>query len=304
MSRSLFITGSSGFVAGHLLKNLALDQYERICCLSRSQTELTTELAQRENFQFVQASVLDPARYESHLASADTVIHLAAITGRARREDFFSVNTDGTKILVDKCRELGIPRFLHTSTIAVKYKSLKHYYYAESKQLAEDIVRNSGLDYTIIRPTIVLGADSLIGQSLQKMASGSVIMMPGNGHAKIQPVHIDDLVACIALILQEQLFDGKTLDIGGPEVLSFEDLLQRIHHSINNKAPRIIHLPLRLMQGSFSFVERYLHFLPPVTAGQLSAFGNDGLAADNDITARRRDGMKSVRQMIGGYIDE
>ncbi len=304
MSRSLFITGSSGFIAGHLLRRLPLNQYERVYCLSRKQTDLTTELAQRENFHFVQGSLLEPAAYENQLAAADTVIHLAATTGKARQQEYFDVNTEGTAKLVEKCKEHGIRHFLHTSTIAVKYANVKYYYYAQSKQLAEEIVHNSGLAYTIIRPTIVLAQDAPIWQSLRKMASKSVIMIPGNGQAKIQPIYIDDLIECILLILREQLFDNQIMDLGGPDVLSFESFLCQIHQGAGQKKPRVIHLPLGLMRGCLSFLEKYLCFCLPVTAGQLSAFSNDGLADENDVTRRYRDQMKRMDDIIRLLIDE
>ncbi len=304
MNRSLFITGSSGFIAGYLLRSLPLDQYKHIYCLSRNQSDLTTELSRRENFHFVQGSLLEPATYESQLAAAETVIHLAAVTGKAGRQEYFTVNTDGTAKLVEKCKELGVTHFLHTSTIAVKYANVKYYHYAQSKQLAEEIVRDSGLAYTIIRPTIVLAQDAPIWQSLRKMASKSVIMIPGNGRAKIQPIYVDDLIECILYILREQLFDNQALDLGGPDVLSFESFLRQIHREAGQKEPRVVHLPLGLMRGCLGFLEKYLCSSLPVTAGQLSAFGNDGLADDNDITSRHRNQMKRVEDIIRLLIDE
>ena len=304
MNRALFITGSSGFIGKYLLRRLPLNQYERVYCLSRSQTDLTTELAQRENFHFVQGSLLEPAVYESQLAAADTVIHLAAVTGKARRQEYFAVNTDGTAKLVKKCKELGVTHFLHTSTIAVKYANVKYYHYAQSKQLAEEIVRDSGLAYTIIRPTIVLAKDAPIWQSLREMASKSVIMIPGKGLVKIQPIYVDDLIECILYILREQLFDNQALDLGGPDVLSFESFLRQIHRGAGLNEPRVVHLPLGLMRGCLGFLEKYLCSSLPVTAGQLSAFGNDGLADDNDVTSRHRDQMKRVEDIIRLLIHE
>ncbi|MHC4596092.1 MAG: NAD-dependent epimerase/dehydratase family protein, partial [Planctomycetota bacterium] len=294
----LFITGSSGFIAGYLLRSLPLDQYESVYCLSRSRSDLTTELSGRDNFHFVQGNLLEYATYENQLAAAETVIHLAAVTGKAKQQDYFAINTEGTANLVEKCKELGVKHFLHTSTIAVKYDDVKYYHYAQSKQLAEQIVRDSGLAYTIIRPTIVLAQDAPIWQSLRKMASKPVIMIPGNGRAKIQPIYVDDLIACILFILQEQLFNNQTLDIGGPDVLSFESFLRQIHRGAGQKEPRVVHLPLGLMRGCLGFLEKYLCSCPPVTAGQLSAFGNDGLADDNDVTNRHRDQMKCVEDII------
>jgi NADH dehydrogenase len=247
---------------------------------------------------YVQGSLLDPAAYENQLATADTVIHLAAVTGKARRQEYFAVNTDGTAKLVEKCKELGVKHFLHTSTIAVKYDNVKYYYYAQSKRLAEEIVCDSPLAYNIIRPTIVLARDAPIWQSLRDMTAKSVIMIPGNGRAKIQPIYVDDLIACILFILQEQLFDNQTLDIGGPDVLSFESFLSQIHRRTGKKKPRVVHLPLGLMRECLGFLEKYLCSCLPVTAGQLSAFGNDGLAEDNDVTRRYREQMKSVEDII------
>ena len=272
--------------------------------MSRKQSDLTMKLSKRENFHFVQGSLLEPAVYEKQLAAVDTVIHLAAVTGKAKKQKYFDVNTDGTAKLIEKCKELGISNFLYTSTIAVKYDNIKYYYYAQSKRLAEEIVRNSGLPFSIIRPTIVLAKDAPIWQSLHKMASKSMIMIPGNGQAKIQPIYIDDPILCILTILQEQLFNKQILDIGGPEVLSFESFLRRIHRSSGREEPRVIHLPLDLMRGCLGFLENYLYSCLPVTAGQLSAFGNDGLADDNNVTGLHLDQMKDIDKIIRLLIDE
>ncbi|MDT8302504.1 MAG: NAD-dependent epimerase/dehydratase family protein [Sedimentisphaerales bacterium] len=298
MNRTLFITGSSGFIGKHLLRRLPLNQYEHIYCLSRNQTELTKEFSQREDFHFIQGNLLEPVTYESQLAAADTVIHLAAVTGKAKRQEYFDVNTDGTATLVEKCKTLGVKHFLHTSTIAVKYANVKYYHYAQSKQLAEEIVRNSGLEYAIIRPTIVLAKDASIWQSLLDMASKSLIMIPGSGLVKIQPIYVDDLIDCILYILSEQLFENKALDLGGPEVLTFESFLRQIHRGGSQKEPRVVHLPLGLMRGCLGFLEKCVGSGLPVTAGQLSAFGNDGLADDNGVTGHHREQMKGVEEIV------
>ncbi len=304
MNRILFITGSSGFIGKHILQRLPLNQYEHIYCLDYTQTDQTKELAKRENFHFIQGDLLEPATYERQLSEADTIFHLAAVTGKAKRQEYFAVNTDGTAKLTEKCKELGVKHFLHTSTIAVKYANVKYYHYAQSKHIAEEIVRNSGLAYTIIRPTIVLAKDASIWQSLRDMASKSVIMIPGKGLVKIQPIYLDDLIDCILYILTEQLFGNQVLDIGGPDVLSFESFLRQIHREAGQKEPRVVHLPLGLMRGCLGFMEKYLCFCPPVTAGQLSAFGNDGLADDNGVTDHHRDQMKGIEDIIRLLINE
>lgn len=304
MIKSLFITGSSGFIGKHLLRRLPLSQFEQIYCLGRYQNDLIKELAQNENFHFVQGNLLETATYERQLALSDTVIHLAAVTGKAGRDEYFTVNEEGTAKLIQKSQELGVKYFLHTSTIAVKYPNVKYYHYAQSKQHAEENIRKSGLAYTIIRPTIVLAKDAPIWQSLREMASKSVIMIPGKGLVKIQPIYIDDLISCILLILSDQIFDNKTLDLGGPDVITFESFLRQIHRGVRKKEPKVIHLPLGLMISCLGFLEKYLCSRLPVTAGQLSAFNNDGLADDNSVTDSHRDKMKGVEDIIRLLIDE
>ena len=75
MNRTLFITGSSGFIGKHILQRLPLNQYEHIYCLDYTQTDQTKELTRRENFHFIQGNLLEPATYERQLSEADTVFH-------------------------------------------------------------------------------------------------------------------------------------------------------------------------------------------------------------------------------------
>ncbi|MCH8806194.1 MAG: NAD-dependent epimerase/dehydratase family protein [Planctomycetes bacterium] len=297
MSGSLFITGAGGFIAGHVLSQLNPDDYDSICCLSRRESDVTRRLCEHDNVNFVRGGPLDFAAYESHLARSEVVLHLAAITGKAPRRDYFAVNADATAFLVEKCKDLGVPYFLYTSSIAAKYKNIKYYYYAQSKQQGEQIVRESGLKYTIIRPTIVLGPESSLWPSLRKMGGASPLVLPGNGRATIQPIHVDDLAKCIELILRERVFANEVLELGGPEAVSMEAFLRRIHRRLRGKEPRVLHLPLRPLIGCLGVAESFLPFLP-ISAGQLAAFGNDGPAADNEISRRLREEMMNVDQII------
>jgi NADH dehydrogenase len=305
MSNSLFITGSSGFVAGHLLRRLPLERYDKVYCLSRGESDVVRSLAQAGQVEFIAADLLDVEAYASRLASADIVVHLAAVTGKAKRQTYFDVNAAGTDALVKKCREVGIPRLLHTSTIAVKYRNIKYYYYAQSKRQAEAIVRDSGLRYTIVRPTIVLGRDAANWPPLRKMATGAILTLPGNGRALVQPIHVDDLVDAMAHLIEHEKFDNETIDLGGPDAVSIENFLCRIRQRVlGDQTPRVVHLPLGLMRGSLGFIERYLFSGLPVTAGQLSVFGNDGPAEEHPALRDVRSGMMSLDALLDQLTDE
>ena len=91
------------------------------------------------------------------------MVHLAAVTGRAAPADYRRVNVDGTRALLRACTAAKVRRFVHMSTIAAAYAEQRYYPYAKSKSEAEALVRDSGMDFSIIRPTLVLGARSQSG---------------------------------------------------------------------------------------------------------------------------------------------
>ena len=295
---SLLITGSNGFIGRKLVEKLDPARYERVYCLSRYANGTVGRLHQVKNFKSIRASILDPKSYASYLPSIDTVVHLAAVTGKRPRKEYFAVNTDGTKILLEQCKQAGVRRFLHISSIAVKYPDKSSYHYALSKELAECAVKESGLAYTIVRPTIVIGTDSPSWKSLLRLAKLPITPIFGNGRNIIQPIYIDDLVECLLSILNEDPFTDKTLELGGPEQISFEKFLTTIHRLYQGRKPRTIHVPLALILSCLSVLEKPLYSILPVTRGQLSAFNNDSTIDVNHIFKRHSSKMKGIDEML------
>src|ERR671923_1366456 len=99
---SLFVTGGRGFIGRHLLRAIDPNKYTKIYCLSRVAPD-TADLAKLRNLQWIRASLDEPDSYDRFLASSDAVIHLAATTGKARPEDYFQVNLNGTRLLTEQC---------------------------------------------------------------------------------------------------------------------------------------------------------------------------------------------------------
>ena len=296
MRESLFITGATGFVGRRFVEKLELGRYRRIVCLGRTRPAAVPPNVEFI-VEFIQGDLSDTAAYSAALAGCEAVVHLAAATGKTRPETYFQVNLEGTRALVGECRRAGVKYLLYISTIAAKFTNQHRYYYAQSKRRAEEIVSRSGLEYTIVRPTIVLGKGSPVLVSLARLANLPVIPVFGNGRALVQPVSVDDLAGCLAAILEDPAFAGSTVEIGGPDILSIEELLVKIRGAGPGGA-RVVHLPARLIAGCVGMLEKVLLPVLPFTAGQIASFLNDGTVEADAQVARWQAGMQRVDQML------
>jgi nucleoside-diphosphate-sugar epimerase len=147
--------------------------------LLRRPTEQGDDLARGPDF--IVGDLCDEETYKSRLEGVDTVIHLAALTGKAAPPEYERTNFEGTKILLRACKEAGVRRFLHLSTIAAGYPDQRYFTYAQTKARAETLVRESGIPYIIIRPTVVIGSGSPIWRSLSSIAKLPVVPLPNEG---------------------------------------------------------------------------------------------------------------------------
>jgi NADH dehydrogenase len=239
----------------------------------------------------------DSATYADVLSPSTVVLHLAAATGKVRAAECNSVNVDGTASLLDACRKKGVRRFVFVSSIAATYADTAHYPYAASKQRAEALVRASGLDYLIVRPTIILGKDSPIWKSLAGLAGLPVVPVFGDGRVRVQPIHVDDVAKYLAIISGAAL-PNAAVDLGGRDVMTFEELLRRIARSLSGRDKRVIHVPVHAVMALLGAVEPWLWALLPITAGQLSAFVNDSVAHANGHPPASAVDLKSIDEML------
>ena len=283
MPGSLFITGATGYVGRHVLASLRPGRYERVVCLARGATSVSAGVP----VDWVAGEVAEPGRYTAALAGCQTVLHLAAATGKNSPAEYFRTNRDGTRALAQAACQAGVRRFLYVSTIAVNFtRYVERYPYALSKREGEQMVMSSGVPYTIARPALVLGAGAPVLQGLERLAAAPVVPVFGTGLAAAQPVFVEDLAACLLCLAEEDRFEGRTVEIGGPQVLTMQGLLEEIRSGRCGRRMRAVHVPMAPVMAGLTILEKFLLPWLPLTAGQLASFANDGTArADPDLAA-------------------
>jgi nucleoside-diphosphate-sugar epimerase len=186
-----------------------------------------------------------PSRVRLHeLGPADvqgvsTVIHCAALTpGRgARDEEFFQVNTAGTRRLLEHCERSGVERFVHISSMGVKFPSA----YAQSKLLAEESVRRSRLEWLVLRPAHIYGPDRQLRGTLAKLKRKMIWSVLGSGRNPIHIVYVDD---CAAAIVDAALSSRarETLNVVAPECSELDYI--RTLRKVTGSRILIVRMPL------------------------------------------------------------
>jgi len=295
---SLFITGASGFLGQSLLRRLARGPARAVTCLSRRPERIAAGVPLQPGWRYLSGDLTDPASYHAALADAQTIVHLAAATGKERPEVFTRVNVEGTRSLVEHAAHAGTARIVYVSSIAAKFPDRRHYAYAESKLEAEDIVKAAGPAWVIVRPTLVFGAESPVLRGLIKLVKGPVGIVFGPGKVLVQPIDVDDVAEILVETSSQASWDGDIIEAGGPSRLSFGDLLDRIRARVRGRSGGLLHLPLGLLRTLVGAVEPVLLPLLPFSAGQLAAFANDSTADRHPLVDRVRPHMTAIDGML------
>ena len=292
MASSILMTGASGFLGSRLLDCVA-PTVSRVVCLGRRKPAARTG-----NVEFVAGDLLDREAIRRALKGCHTIVHLAATTGKQRPEEHFRVNRDGTAALLAEARESGIERFVYISSIAARFENRFRYYYAESKRQAEALVRENGANWTIVRPTMIFGPGAPVQDALTRLAALPILPVFGDGRTPVQPVFVGDIANVIAGILESNTFGGRTVEVGGPETLTIEDLLLRMRRAAGVRNAQVIHLPVRPIAICLAAVEPVLRPLLPLTAGQLASFVNSGAAVSDPCVAELKTTMRRIDEML------
>jgi nucleoside-diphosphate-sugar epimerase len=301
VAQSLLVTGGSGFIGRVLVSRLTASHRYSVKALTRRATSEFAAAA-RPPIQIV-GDLLDSSTYQKEVEGCDVVVHLAAATGRAEPREYNRVNVEGTRTLLNACKLAGVRKFLHVSTIAAGYADQRYYPYAKTKAEAEARVRESGLDYAIVRPTIVLGPNSPIWNTLLKIAKLPLVPLPqGRRPVMIAPINVHDVARALEVLLESGRLEGEILDVGGPDAMYFREFLEMIQGALHGKPGRIVNMPLGLVRAPLSLIEPMARPLMPVTAGQLAVFANDSVPAENWLLARIRADMPSTRDTISALL--
>lgn len=258
----ILITGASGFVASHLIPRLQKDGL-RLRCLVTNQAEGARIKA--PGAELAIGNVTDVDSLRAALDGVDTVIHLVAIIRENKRATFREVNVIGTKNMVNAAREAGVKRFIHMGILGASADP--RYTYLHSKWLGMEAVKNSGLDYSILQPSVMFGEGAGFIASLVRSVNMVPFIVPiaGDGKSRLQPIWVGDVVSCILKMVAGEK-SGQSCPVGGPEIMTYENMLNQLLRAMGKKKFKI-KVPRPLMLPAVAVMDKLLSN-PPISMAE------------------------------------
>lgn len=248
----ILVTGGSGFVGGHVVHELRGRELP-VRCLVRDPRKGSKLAAW--GCELVQGDMTDAASLRRAVDGAETVVHLVAIR-QGRPERFRRIMVEGTQELLHAARESGVRRFVLMSALGTseQTKDLVPYYGAKW-QMEQDVLA-SGIPHVIFRPSFIFAGDGGILPTFAKLARLTpVTPIIGSGTQRIQPIWADDVASYFAEAVGRDDVLGRTFELGGPDVVSWNEFWRRLKSVRGMRRPSI-HVPVGLMRINALVTER------------------------------------------------
>ena len=261
---TVLVTGATGFVGPHVVHALRARELP-VRALVRD-TQRASRLASWGT-EFVQGDVTDLTSLRAAVSGVDTVVHLVAII-KGSRADFERVMAQGTRDFVAAAQEAGVRRFVLASALGLNERSRDAVPYFAAKWEMERAVKESGLEYVILRPSFIFGKDGGVLPTFVRLARfAPVTPIVGPGTQRLQPIWVEDVAEYYARATDLPAAANRTFEIGGPDAPTWNEFWDRLKRAVGARRPSV-HVPFSVMRLQAALTEK----LPgaPVTRDQLT----------------------------------
>ncbi|MFA6250158.1 MAG: NAD-dependent epimerase/dehydratase family protein [Candidatus Shapirobacteria bacterium] len=238
MVKKIFITGANGFIGHNLVNYLSGRGYE-VYALIRKSTVPCFDL--KENVRVIRGDLLDKESLEKNVPQGSVVINLGANPYDPKLS--YLVNVGGTRDLIDVCKRKRVKKFIHTSSQSTKIRTKG--VYADSKLKCDDMIKESGVNFVILRPSLVYGGGEkgLFNKIKTLVSKAPFIPVFGDGKCKICPIYIDDFCRVVECLIEDSNLKNEVFDVGSRKAITYGEMYEKTIARINGKA-KILHIPV------------------------------------------------------------
>ena len=290
------ITGGTGFVGSNVARAL-LAQGDEVVLVARG----TRRVAPREGLTVVRADVTRGSGLAEAFAGCQAVVHCVAIIREKGSQTFDAVIRKGTESVAAAAKTAGVGHIVYISAIGAGPDPQFPYLYA--KWMAEQALRSSGVPFSILRPSLIFGPGDGFFTTVASLVRFSVPVIPvaGNGGALFQPIAIEDVVRCVTATLERGPSLRETA-IGGPEQLTYDEIIDIVHDAIGAGMRIKAHVPVMALMPAAFVMDKVLS-KPPVTPTQLRMLAIDNVTRIDAVPSAFGFAPKPLRGNAG-YLAE
>ncbi len=226
----IVVTGASGFVAKNVRKYLSENNVKLISISRKNFKKFKNETK-------IISRTFDEKMILPKIKNSYGLIHLVGIGKQSIKNNYNLINVEFTKKIINLCKKSKIKKIVYTSGLGVSKSSSLGYFI--SKYQAEKLIIESKLDYTIFRPSYIVGKDDLFTKYLKKQIKKGEIQIPGSGNYTIQPIYINNVSEIISKSLTDKKFKKQTLDLVGSESISFQNYVKLFSRKTQTRIKKI-----------------------------------------------------------------
>jgi len=305
---NVFVTGATGFVGREVVAELGRQGHRAYCLVRNPKSSSARQLANQGHVRLFEGDLVAEPNLASSLAGCDAVIHLVGIIAEAGRNTFQRAHVEATRTVVEAARSARVNRYLHMSALGTRPDAVSTYH--RTKWAAEEIVRSSGLAWTILRPSLIHGpADDFVNRFARMSAYAPFLPVIGPGTFLLQPVSVRAVARCFVAALTCERAVGQVYELCGDERLTLVQVLDVILQAAGRRRLKL-HLPVRwalALAGLMAYVwPRWFHRAPPLNRDQVLMLQEHNVG--DPEPARRLFGLepeqftRDVREYVGPCI--
>ena len=282
---TVVIFGASGFIGRYIVSILLQDNYLiKVFVRKPDEAKHLTLMGKLGQVEIYQGNITDKKSVQNIVDGANKVINLVGILEEKSQQKFINTHVEGASNIAEACLKHKTESFIHISALGL-YDG-KHSKYAKSKLAAEEKIKKIFKNTIILRPSVIFGPEDNFTNKFARMASISpFIPLINKGLTKFQPVYVKDVAKAVHVVINNNKYIGQTYSLGGPEVISFKEIIDFILLKIRKKR---IYIPLsfpqiKLMAILFSIVPN-----APITLDQVRLLEKD------NIVLKKEKGFKEL----------